>query len=120
LGRRFPWRLAKVTSDGRPAAYLAAIDKYNGKTNAILTKLEELAMEQAARADKAEQRCEWLGLLHGVCITLKDCLHVAGYRTMYGSALYAEQMSKSDSAVVARLRQAGAIFLGKSFVLRHP
>jgi Asp-tRNA(Asn)/Glu-tRNA(Gln) amidotransferase A subunit family amidase len=39
---------------------------------------------------------------------------------MYGSALYAEQMSKSDSAVVARLRQAGAIFLGKSFVLRHP
>jgi hypothetical protein len=36
--------------------YLAAIDKYNGKTNAILTKLEGLAIEQAARADEAEQR----------------------------------------------------------------
>jgi aspartyl-tRNA(Asn)/glutamyl-tRNA(Gln) amidotransferase subunit A len=95
-------------------AYLTAIDKYNGKTNAILTKLEELAMEQAVRADEAEQRGEWLGLLHGVCITLKDCLHVAGYRTTYGSALYAEQISKSDSAVVARLRTTGAIFLGKS------
>jgi len=94
--------------------YLAAIDKYNGKTNAILTKLENLAIEQATRADHAEQRSEWLGPLHGVCITLKDCLHVAGYRTTYGSALYAEQISKSDSAVVARLRQAGAIFLAKS------
>jgi aspartyl-tRNA(Asn)/glutamyl-tRNA(Gln) amidotransferase subunit A len=94
--------------------YLVAIDKYNGKTNAILTKLEGLAIEQAARADEAEQRGEWLGLLHGVCVTLKDCLHVAGYRTTYGSALYAEQVSKSDSAVTARLRRAGAIFLGKS------
>ena len=107
-----------ATSEGNfqrtARAYLAAIDKYNGKTNAILTKLEELAMEQAARADEAEQRGEWLGLLHGVCITLKDCLHVAGYRTTYGSALYAEQISKSDSAVIARLRRAGAIFLGKT------
>ncbi len=107
-----------ATSEGNfqrmARAYLEAINKYNGKTNAILTKLEELAMEQAARADEAEQRGEWLGLLHGVCITLKDCLHVAGYRTTYGSALYAEQISKSDSAVIARLRQAGAIFLAKS------
>ena len=72
-----------ATSEGNfqrtARAYLEAINKYNGKTNAILTKLEELAMEQAARADEAEQRGEWLGLLHGVCITLKDCLHVAGY-----------------------------------------
>jgi hypothetical protein len=54
-----------ATSEGNfrrtARAYLAAIDKYNGKTNAILTKLEELAMEQAARADEAENEANGWG-----------------------------------------------------------
>jgi hypothetical protein len=54
-----------ATSEGNfrqtARAYLAAIDRYNGKTNAILTKLEELAMEQAAMADEAENEANGWG-----------------------------------------------------------
>ena len=47
--------------------YLQAIDRYNSQTNAVLLKLADLALEQARKADEADARGEWLGLLHGVC-----------------------------------------------------
>ncbi len=62
----------------------------------------------------AAVRGEWLDLLHGVPITIKDCLNVAGYRTTFGSRLYADHVSSADSAVVARLRRAGAVFRAKA------
>lgn len=90
------------------------IEQYNPVTNAVLSRLDGLADEQIAVAERADERVEWIGLLQGVPITIKDCLDVAGYRTTYGSAIYRDHVSNHDSAVVTRLRRSGAVLLAKS------
>ena len=94
--------------------YLDVIDRLNPKINAILTVTADLALEQAHQADKAAADGEWLGVLHGVPMTVKDCLHVAGVRTTFGSGMYRENIANSDSEVVRRIRRSGPVFLGKT------
>jgi Asp-tRNA(Asn)/Glu-tRNA(Gln) amidotransferase A subunit family amidase len=55
-----------------------------------------------------------LGLLHGVPVSVKDTLWTAGVRTTMGSAIYADFIPTQDAAIVARLKAAGAILLGKT------
>ena len=94
--------------------YLDVIERFNPEINAVLTKTPEVALEMAHKADKAADDGEWLGLLHGVPMLVKDCLNVAGTRTTFGSGMYRENIANSDSEVVRRIRNSGPVFLGKT------
>ena len=94
--------------------YLGVIERLNPEINAVLTVTADMALEQAHAADKATDNGEWLGILHGVPMLVKDCLNVTGTRTTFGTDLYRDNISNSDSAVVARARKCGPAFLGKT------
>jgi len=59
------------------------------------------------------RRGEWRGPLHGVPVALKDLIDTAGVRTTAASSLYKDRVPHQDAEVVRRLRQAGAVILGK-------
>jgi aspartyl-tRNA(Asn)/glutamyl-tRNA(Gln) amidotransferase subunit A len=94
--------------------YLDVIERLNPKLNAILTVMADGALEQAHAADEAAAEGQWLGILHGVPMTVKDCLNVAGVRTTFGSSMFRENIANSDSEVVRRIRRSGPVFLGKT------
>jgi amidase len=93
---------------------LGRIQQFNPKLNAIVTLTAESALERARAADDARARGEWWGPFHGVPCTIKDTFQTAGVRTTAGSPLFADHVPKSDARVVARLRAAGAVILGKT------
>jgi amidase len=94
-------------------AHLNQISQYNDKLNAICT-INESAIETAKQADEALASCENWGLLHGVPITIKDIFETKALRTTAGYKPLKDYIPTSDATVVARLRSAGAIILGKS------
>lgn len=97
------------------SATLDRIDARNGAVNAIVDLHgAETLMAQARAADAAppDRRAP----LHGLPIAVKALAHVSGTRNTEGSPLFSERISQSDSAFVARLRAAGAIFIGKTNV----
>ncbi len=87
--------------------------QHNSKLNAICT-LNENALKTAKQADKALASCENWGLLHGVPITIKDIFETEALRTTAGYKPLKDYIPTRDATVVARLRCAGAIILGKS------
>ena len=95
-------------------AHLDAIERSNPKVNAIVTLAVEQAMAAARRAEHAVMAGEPLGLLHGVPVGIKDVTPTAGIRTTFGSPLHADHVPTEDAAVVARLKQAGAVIVGKT------
>lgn len=94
-------------------ACLARIAGENGRLNAFITVLGDRARQQAREADAEIARGRLRGPLHGVPISLKDLIDLAGAPTTAASRVLEGHIAGSDSAVVARLRQAGAVFLGK-------
>lgn len=95
-------------------AYLSQIAKHNSKLNAICTLDVENAQNKAKQADAALAKGENWGPLHGVPITLKDIFETAGLKTTAGYIPLKDYIPPQDATVVARLRAAGAIVLGKS------
>jgi aspartyl-tRNA(Asn)/glutamyl-tRNA(Gln) amidotransferase subunit A len=93
---------------------LARIERMNPLLNAFITVMSESAMEQARRAEAEIGRGEWRGALHGVPVALKDLIATAGVRTTAASALYKDRVPGEDGDVVRRLRQAGAVIVGKN------
>jgi amidase len=95
-------------------AHLQAIERLNPKINAICTLAAESAMAAARRAEQMVMSGDELGLLHGVPIGIKDLTPTAGIRTTFGSPLHADHVPDEDAAVVKRIKQAGAIVVGKT------
>jgi amidase len=95
-------------------AHLESIRVQNPKFNAIVTLAEDEACLAAKAAESAVLNDEKLGPLHGLPLVIKDVTLTAGIRTTYGSPLYKDFVPVEDAAVVARLRRAGAIILGKT------
>ena len=95
-------------------AVLAQIERVNPRVNAIVTLTAELARKHAREAEAAVMRGDALGPLHGVPVTIKDLHLTAGIRTTLGSRLYENYIPEHDQPIVERLRQAGAIMLGKT------
>lgn len=95
-------------------AHLGRIRDRGNRTNAFVTVTEELARESAAAAEAAIEAGEPLGPLHGVPIAVKDLDNVANVRTTSGSLLYEDRVADEDSPFVKRLREAGAIVVGKT------
>jgi amidase len=95
-------------------AHLARIEAVNPLLNAIVTLDPEGGLRQAAAADAALGRDEAAGPLHGLPIAIKDLEDTAGMRTTYGSPIHRDHVPTSDTLMVARLRRAGAIVVGKT------
>lgn len=94
--------------------FLARIERLNPALNAFITVMSESALSEARQAEKEIGRGEWRGPLHGIPIALKDLIDTAGVRTSAASALYKDRIPSEDAAVTRRLRQAGAVIIGKN------
>src|SRR5579872_611805 len=94
-------------------ACLERIEKLNPALNAFITVTAETAVAQARQAETQVQRGNWHGPLHGIPIALKDLFDTAGVRTTAASALFGDRVPKQDAEVVRRLKDAGAVLLGK-------
>ena len=95
-------------------AHFKHIALHNPKLNAIVTLNQENADQRAKEADEALARGEIWGPLHGVPITIKDSFETKGLRTTCSYEPLANYVPTQDATVVARLRAAGAIILGKT------
>ena len=93
---------------------LLARAEANAGLNAFITVNAEGAMARAAELDELRQRGELLGPLHGLPLVVKDNIHVAGLPNTAGTPGLAGYTPVDDNAVVAALRDAGAIILGKT------
>lgn len=95
-------------------ACLEGIEKLNPTLNAFITVTAESALAEARAAEVEIGRGQWRGPLHGIPVALKDLIDTAGVRTTAASELYRDRVPAEDAEVVRRLRQAGAVILGKN------
>jgi aspartyl-tRNA(Asn)/glutamyl-tRNA(Gln) amidotransferase subunit A len=92
---------------------LARIEGLNSTLNAFITITAESAMEEARQAEAEIQRGHWRGRLHGIPLALKDLIDTAGIRTTAASALFKDRIPNQDAEIVSKLKNAGAVILGK-------
>jgi aspartyl-tRNA(Asn)/glutamyl-tRNA(Gln) amidotransferase subunit A len=104
----------KVSPVELTKACLTRIDRVNPALNAFITIMGESALEQAREAEAEVMRGKWRGPLHGVPIALKDLFDTAGVRTTGGSGVFKDRIPTEDAEVVRRLKDAGAVLLGKT------
>jgi len=92
---------------------LERLKKYDPILHCVVTLTEDLALEQAARADKEIAAGRYRGPLHGVPWGAKDLLAVKGYRTTFGASPYKDQTIDRNATVYDRLTEAGAVLVAK-------
>jgi aspartyl-tRNA(Asn)/glutamyl-tRNA(Gln) amidotransferase subunit A len=95
-------------------AALTRLEQLEGKLNAFITVLSEQARTQAKKADEEIAGGNNRGPLHGIPVTIKDMFEMAGVLTTGGSKILKDWVPETDSALVERLRGAGAIIIGKT------
>ena len=93
---------------------LDRVERMNPVLNAFITVTADLALEQAEQADAEIAAGQWRGPLHGIPIALKDLIDVTGVRTTAASRQYSNRIATEDAAIVTRLKQAGAVIVGKN------
>jgi aspartyl-tRNA(Asn)/glutamyl-tRNA(Gln) amidotransferase subunit A len=106
-------RARKLSPVALAEAYLARIARYGPGLNAFARVTPELAMVQARAAEKEIGAGRYRGPLHGIPYGAKDLLATAGVATEWGAAPCRGQVFNRDATVVRRLREAGAVLLGK-------
>lgn len=107
-------RSGSVSSLELTQACLARIDTYDPKLDAFITVMKDKAIAQAKALDEEKRAGKLRGPLHGVPLAIKDIIDTAGTRTTGGSALFEDRVPTEDATVVARLRAAGAVIIGKT------
>jgi amidase len=95
-------------------AHLRQIERVNPQVNAIVTLAPEQALARARAADAALRRSDAVGPLHGLPVAHKDLVQTKGMRTTSGSPIYADFVPDVDDLIVTRIRNAGAILIGKT------
>ena len=93
---------------------LENIERYNPPTNAFITVHADTARDQARQADDERRRGLDRGPLHGIPISLKDLIDVRGQVTTAASKAIADRVANVDATVVTRLRDAGAVIIGRT------
>ena len=111
LGRLI--RNGEVSPVEATEAYLERIDRIDGRVNSYITVCADEARQAAREAEQAIASGQYRGPLHGVPVAVKDQFDTAGIRTTYGSALEWDHVPDQDAVVVAKLKEAGAVLLGK-------
>lgn len=106
-------RTRKVSPVELTKMYLARLKKYGPKLNCVVTLTEDLAMTQAAAAEREIKAGKYRGPLHGIPWGGKDLFATKGIRTTWGAEPYRDQVIDYDATVVERLREAGAVLVAK-------
>lgn len=106
-------RTKKITSTQLTKMYLERLKKYGPKLECVISLTEELALQQAQRADAEIAAGKYRGPLHGIPYGAKDLLAKKGYKTTWGSVPYKDQVIDEDAMVIQRLEQAGAVLVAK-------
>src|ERR1700738_1758843 len=96
--------------------FLARVEKYNSKLNAVIWLDSGRAPERAEAADAALAKGEVWGPLHGVPMTIKESYNVAGSPTTWGDPKLANNVAETSALAAERLEKAGAILFGKTNV----
>lgn len=104
----------EVSSREVVSAHLARIDEVNPHLNAIVRRWDDTALADADAADKAVAAGGALGALHGVPVTIKENIDMAGTPTTQAVAFLADAVSATDAPLVERVRAAGAIPIGRT------
>ncbi len=107
-------RAREISAVESVASALAAVASVDGRLHAFCTLDAEAALAQASALDARLARGEPAGALAGVPVAVKDLIATRGLRTTFGSPLYADFVPDRDDVSVERLRQAGAIVIGKT------
>jgi aspartyl-tRNA(Asn)/glutamyl-tRNA(Gln) amidotransferase subunit A len=94
-------------------AHLERIQLLDQRLNTFITVTPELALEQARQAEMEIAQGSYKGALHGIPLALKDLYETQGIRTTGGSTFFADYFPEADAAVVQRLKEGGAVLLGK-------
>jgi aspartyl-tRNA(Asn)/glutamyl-tRNA(Gln) amidotransferase subunit A len=93
---------------------LKKIEELNPKINAFITVTGEQALGEARQAEEEVRRGKWRGPLHGIPVSLKDLIDVAGVPTTAASGQLLDNVAGQDAELARRLRQAGAVLVGKT------
>ena len=107
-------RAGTLSSTRLTEIYLTRLAHFNTELECVVTITEDLAREQAARADEEIAVGRYRGPLHGVPWVAKDLLDTAGIPTTWGATPYKDRVPDRDAAVVRRLEEAGAVLIAKS------
>ena len=119
-------RSRKISPVEVTEAQLARIDALDGTLHSYARVTAELALEQARQAERELAGGLCRSPLHGIPLAFKDLLDTAGVVTAAGMPLHGQRIPRQDATVVARLREAGAVMLGKlqmtegAFAIHHP
>ena len=103
----------EVSSTDLTKMYLERLKKFGPKLNNVVTLTEELALAQAAAADKDIRAGRYKGPLHGIPWGAKDLFATKGIPTTWGAGPYQNQVFDYDATIVERLRDAGAVLVAK-------
>jgi aspartyl-tRNA(Asn)/glutamyl-tRNA(Gln) amidotransferase subunit A len=115
LGRRI--RTGEISPVELAESYLDRSERLNSRLNAYVTLTRDLALEEARTAEKEIARGSYRGPLHGIPYAAKDLLAVKGYPTTWGAKPYADQRFDFNATVIDRLKQAGAVLIGKAAMI---
>jgi amidase len=107
-------RRGELSSQELVRSSLERIEAVNPRLNAVVQVTADHAMEEARQADEMRKRGKLRGPLHGVPMTIKDSLDTAGVITTWGTTGQRRRIPIEDATVVSRLKEAGAILLGKT------
>src|SRR5579863_331848 len=114
------FRKRKLSPVELAKSILGRIDQFNPKLNAYITVTRDVALAQARKAEaelfapRGRKGRRDLGPLHGIPVSLKDNICTAGIRTTAGSKILEDFLPQRDARLVAMLKEAGAIIVGKT------
>jgi len=106
----------KVSSAELTRLALERLRRFDPLLKCVITRTEDLALEQARRADREIAAGKWRGPLHGIPWAAKDLIAVPGHPTTWGSPIFKEQVRPEKATVAARLEEAGAVLVAKTSV----
>lgn len=106
-------RSKKITSVELTRFFIDRLKKWGDTLECVITLTEDIAMEQAAKADAELKDGKYRGLLHGIPYGLKDLFAVKGTKTTWGSTPYKDQVIDQDAYVYTQLKNAGAVLCAK-------
>ena len=102
-----------LSSQRLTAIYLDRLQRFDPKLRCVITLTRDAALAQSKQADAEIAAGHYRGPLHGIPFGVKDLLDTAGVPTTYGAEPFRDRVPEADSAVVKRLREAGAVLVAK-------
>ena len=106
-------KAGEITSRFLTEKILARIDDVDGRVKAFITRTDDLALQMADEADKRYKQGDFKSSLDGIPLALKDIFLTEGVKTTCGSKILENFIAPYDGTVVAKLKEAGAVILGK-------